>query len=42
MAQQLSATHTSDKYDKNLHNFHVHTVHLDIIKVFFIHQLMHK
>ena len=24
------------------HNFHIHTVHLDVIKVFFIHQLMGK
>jgi len=23
-------------------NFHIRTVHRDIIKVFFIHQLMHK
>jgi len=23
-------------------NFHSRTVHLDVIKVFFIHQLMHK
>jgi hypothetical protein len=23
-------------------NFHIHTVHLDIIQVFFIHQLKHK
>ena len=27
--------------DENNSNFHIHTVHLDIIKVF-IHQLMHK
>jgi hypothetical protein len=25
-----------------LRNFHIHTARLDIIKVFFIHQLMHK
>ena len=25
-----------------LRNFHIHAVHLDIIEVFFIHQLMHK
>jgi len=25
----------------NLANFHIRTVHLDIIKVSFIHQLMH-
>ena len=24
-----------------IYNFHIHTVHLDIIKVLFIHQLMH-
>jgi len=26
---------------RNLANFHIHTVHLDIIKSLFIHQLMH-
>jgi len=25
----------------DLHNFHIRTVHLDIMKVLFIHQLMH-
>jgi hypothetical protein len=28
--------------DITSHNFHVHTVRLDIIKVLFIHQLTHK
>ena len=30
------------KYFHGIFFFHIHTVHLDIIKVFFIHQLMHK
>jgi hypothetical protein len=25
-----------------IHNFHIHTTHLDIIKDYFIHQLTHK
>jgi len=33
-------THNTKKY---IHiSFHIHTVHLDIIKVLFIHQLMHQ
>jgi len=30
------------KSDKNNSNFYIRTVHIDITKVFFIHQLMHK
>jgi hypothetical protein len=29
------------KHNMLLSDFHIHTVHLDIIKVLFIHQLMH-
>ena len=30
------------KWRKKHFNFHIRTMHLDIIKVLFIHQLMHK
>jgi len=29
-------------YISYIENFHIHSMHLDIIKAFFFHQLMHK
>ena len=30
------------KHKHHFENFHIHTVHLDVINFFFIHQLMHR